>query len=376
MGMMMDDAFYPSIFASLPAGTCVVDREGKVLALNPALERLLGCRGETLLDRPLVLFLERRIEDPAQALSWTVALSRALVHGQQTDLGFPIEFGRDDAEHPTRAITGSIVPWHNPDGAQAGALLLCWDASQGGELARGRDRFLALISHELGSPLTNIAAAADRLAFHMDPGDAQGWPLLQIVRAEAHRLRRLLGQFLAGVPAAGASAARKPAAREPAEVPPRAQARPEAGVVTLVPLLRRVARTFEVRGSDQSILVRVVPDLPFVWGNADRIQEVLSNLVDNALRYAPAGSTVLLAARELGNEIEICVVDQGRGVARDHEEEIFEPGGHEAQGQGLGLPMARALVQSMGGRIWYERDPAGGGTRFCFTLRRVERDEI
>ena len=367
----MDAAHYPSIFASLPAGTCVVDREGKILALNPALERLLGCRGETLLGQPLIPVLEQRINDPAQALSWTVALSQALVRGQQTDLGFPVEFGCPDAGHPALAITGTIVPWHGADGAQAGALLLCWDASQEGELARGRDRFLALISHELGSPLTNIAAAADRLAFHMDPGDAQGWPLLQIVRAEAHRLRRLLGQFLAGVPASGA-----PAAEEPEEARPRAQARPEAGVVTLVPLLRRVARTFEVRGSDQSILVRVVPDLPFVWGNADRIQEVLSNLVDNALRYAPAGSTVLLAARELGNEIEICVVDQGRGVARDHEEEIFEPGGHEAQGQGLGLPMARALVQSMGGRIWYERDPAGGGTRFCFTLRRVERDEI
>ncbi|MEJ2211708.1 MAG: PAS domain-containing sensor histidine kinase [Anaerolineae bacterium] len=369
----MDTALYASIFASLPAGTCVVDREGKILALNPALERLLGWGRDSLLGRPLAPFLEEKINDPAQALSWTVALSQALVHGQRTELGFPVEFEGEGAGHLSLAITSTIVPWYAAEGEQVGALLVCWDASQEGELARGRDRFLALISHELGSPLTNIAAAADRLALHMDPGDVQGWPLLQIVRAEAHRLRRLLGQFLAGVPAAGVPAAGVPAAGAARR---QAEAQPEAGVVTLAPLLRRVARTFEVRGTEQSILVQVSPTLPFAWGDSDRIQEVLSNLVDNALRYAPAGSTVVLTAQEQGSEIEICVVDQGRGVARGQEEQIFEPGVRQGQGQGLGLPLARALVQSMGGRIWYERDPAGGGARFCFTLRLVARDEV
>lgn len=363
----MDGALFASVFASLPTGACVVDREGTVLALNRTLERLLGCRGDDLLGRPLVPFLEQRINDPAQALSWTVALSQALVHAQQTDLGFPVEFARDDAYRSSATITGTMAPWHETSGHPAGALMLCWNASQEGELAQGRDRFLALVSHELGSPLTNIAAAADRLASHMDPGDAQGWPLLQIVRAEAHRLRRLLGQFLTGVSAAG---------KLTAEVRPRTQARPEAGVVTIAPLLRRVARTFEVRGTGQSILVEVAPDLPFAWGDADRIQEVLSNLVDNALRYAPSGSAVRLIAQEQEAEIEICVVDRGQGVARGQEEQIFEASVRQGPGQGLGLPMARALVQSMGGRIWCERDPAGGGARFCFTLRRVEQEEI
>lgn len=365
METAMDAAFYASVFTSLPAGGCVVDREGNVLALNPALERLLGCQQEALVGQPLVTFLEQRIKDPAQALSWTVALSQALAHGQRTDLGFPVEFGGDGRGREALAITGTIVPWQGLDGEQRGALVVCRDASQEGGLAGGRDRFLALISHELGSPLTNIAAAADRLARHMDPGDAQGWPLLQIVRAEAHRLRRLLGQFVAGVPAA----------RVPA-VDSTDGSRPEAGVVTLGPLLRRVARTFEVRGTGQAIVVRTAPDLPFAWGDADRIQEVLSNLVDNALRHAPADSKVVLSARERGEEIEVCVVDEGAGLPEGQEAEIFEPAARTGQRQRLGLPMARALVQSMGGRIWYERAAGGGGARFCFTLRRVERDEV
>jgi signal transduction histidine kinase len=362
------------VFASFPAGTCVVDREGRILALNSALGQLLGWQQDDLVGRSLIPFLEQRIGDPAQALSWTVALSQALIHGQRTDLGFPVAFERGDTDRQMLAIAGTIVPWLGVDGQQLGALVLCWDESRESELSRGRDRLLALISHELGSPLTNIAAAADRLAQHMDPGDAQGWPLLQIVRGEAHRLRRLLGQFLASTPPAAAPAARPPATDAPAEQRLQTTARPEAGVVTLLPLLRRVARTFEVRGTGQAILVQVEPDLPFAWGHADRIQEVLSNLVDNALRYAPPGSRVVLGAHGRGQEIEVSVTDWGEGVAEGTEQEIFEPGVRE--GQGLGLPVARALVQSMGGRIWYERDAKGGGARFCFTLRRVAREEM
>lgn len=371
----MDDALYASVFSSFPAGTCVVDKEGRILGVNPALEQLLGWQGEALVGRLLVRLLEERIGDPAQALSWTVALSQALVHAQRTDLGFPVAFERDDAGQQPLAIAGTIVPWLGADGQGQGALVLCWDESRESELSRGRDRLLALISHELGSPLTNIAAAADRLAHHMDPGDAQGWPLLQIVRAEAHRLRRLLGQFLASAPAGGARADGPPVAGDaPAERRAQTAARPEAGVVTLPPLLRRVARTFEVRGTGQAISVQVAPDLPFAWGHADWIQEVLSNLVDNALRHAPLGSRVVLSACAREQEIEVCVTDRGEGLASGTEQQVFQPGVRE--GQGLGLPMARALVQSMGGRIWYERDPEGGGARFCFTLRPLAREEM
>lgn len=364
----MDPALYASVFASFPSGTCVLDREGKILALNPALERLLGWRREDLEGQPVVPFLEQKIRDPAQALSWAVALSRALAQGEQTDLAFPVEFEGADPDQQALSLAGTIVPWQGPQGQPLGALILCWDANREAELTGPRGRFLDVISHELGSPLTNIAAAADRLARHMDPGDVQGWPLLQIVRAEAHRLRRLLGQFLSGGPDGSVPTAPRS----------RPEARPEGGVVTLAPLLRRVARIFDVRETGQAIRVQVAPDLPFAWGDADRIQEVLSNLVDNALRYAPSGSTVVLSARALTQEIEVCVVDQGQGLAQGQEQQIFEPGVREegqGQGLGLGLPMARALVQSMGGRIWYERDPVGGGARFCFTLRRVERDE-
>jgi signal transduction histidine kinase len=344
------------ILDSLPHGLCVADSEGKILYINPALEVLLDWRSVELQGQLLSGCLEERIADPALALCWGVAVNEALAHGQTTYLNLPADLA---GAHPAVSVTGVVAPWQDAVGGQQGVLVVLHDSARHQDLEGIRHRFLSIVSHELGSPLTNISAAADRVGRLLDGGDAEQWSLLQIIRSETSRLLRLLGQFLARPPI-------------PAET-----VRPARSVTTLRPLLYRVAHTFQLRDSGHDITVQVPSGLPFVRGDADKIQEVLSNLVDNALRYSPPQTQITLSAEAWQDDVVVSVTDQGEGVATGDEKRLFDPlyrgadQGRRAEGLGMGLYISRALVQALGGELWHE-GMADGGTRFCFTLPRAQ----
>jgi len=345
---MMDATFYHSVFSSLLCAICVVDCQGRILRLNPALERLLGWQQAERRGKLLAQCLERGIADPALRLCWTMALSQALVHDETTNLGLATPFLTEADDGHTVSVTGIVAPWRGDDAEPCGALVILHDSALHQDVEGVRSRFLAVVAHELGSPVTNIAAAADLLAARLEAGHAGQEKLLEILRAEVTRLQRLLRRFLS------------------------MPSRPARCTVTLLPLVRSVAQTFQLRGSGHQIIVRVPPSLPFVWGDADGIQEVLSNLVDNAIRYSPAGAQIILAAEARKNDVLVRVADQGHGIAKEDESVLFEPGwrscrDESGEGHGLGLPVARALIQALGGELWYEREGEGGSC-FCFTL--------
>jgi two-component system sensor histidine kinase KdpD len=154
-------------------------------------------------------------------------------------------------------------------------------------------------------------------------------------------------------------------------------------VVALRPLIRRTAHIFRVRNTGHQIVVQVPPDLPFVQGDADGIQQILSNLVDNALKYSSPGGQITLQATTEPGGIVVRVADQGPGVPEDERQHLFSfaspsgkaPGSRgDAAGsasQGLGLPVATNLVEAMGGKMWYE-ESASGEPVFCFRLLPVD----
>jgi signal transduction histidine kinase len=104
-----------------------------------------------------------------------------------------------------------------------------------------------------------------------------------------------------------------------------------------------------------------------------RIAQVFSNLIGNALKFTPAGGEIQVAVERKGEVIEFCVADSGIGIAPEHLSRIFDPFFQEKrnqrQGTGLGLYIARNIVERHGGRIWVTSRP-GGGSQFCFSLRR------
>lgn len=355
----MEATPFESIFAYLPCGLCVVDGEGKILNINPALEGLVGWHATESFGQPLAFFLEQTIVDSAQALCWTIALSQALAQAEIAHLNVPTEFQTRSEGAPSVSLTGIAAPWMGKAPGQSGALFLFFDRSSQKDLEGMRGRFLAVLAHELGTPVSHLTVAAEHLDRHLQAGEVELSRLLQVIQTETRVLRRLLAQFPTLLPAAPA-------------IP---QARRQ--LVPLRPCLRQVDQAFRLRDLNCEIVVRVPPDLPFAWSDAERIQQVLSKLVDNAIRYAPPASEIVLAAEERGDELVVSVQDRGPGIPAGDAEAIFEPwrrGSEEEpdqEHQGLGLAMAQALVHSLDGKVWHE-SPAEGGVRFCFSLPRAK----
>jgi two-component system sensor histidine kinase KdpD len=141
-------------------------------------------------------------------------------------------------------------------------------------------------------------------------------------------------------------------------------------------LVGGVLSRLKPRLADHPVEVALAPNLPWVQADAVLIEQVLENLLENAVKYTPVGSPITLSAAVRPGEVEISVADRGPGLAPEDAKRVFEKfyrvRPEESQsGAGLGLTICRAIVEAHGGRIWAERNP-GGGAVFRFTLPQSE----
>jgi K+-sensing histidine kinase KdpD len=357
----LDRLLCESVYAALPFGVCVLDHEGLILDSNRTLQRMFGWNLARQERPPLSRYLEEAIADPAQLLSWLVAVNEVLSLRRTIFLNLPVEFRTEHGVNSSVSVIGAITPWEGPHAEQTGALVTFCDSALHTDLDGIRTRFLSVVAHSLGSPLTNVVAAADRLAKYIGERDCPEGRLLEIIQSEADRLGRMLKQAVSSAPVLDAAH------------------RASQDVVALRPLIRRTAYTFRVREPSCELALHIPSDLPYVVGNADRIQEALCNLVENALQHTPPGTSIEVSAGLADAQVLVRVADSGRGLSDQGKELSFEPIGPRAQakpsivGRGLGLPIARALIQGMGGELWYE-EPPGGGAAFCFTLPCVAEE--
>ncbi len=218
-------------------------------------------------------------------------------------------------------------------------------------------KFLAMISHELRTPLTSIKGFATTLL-----ADDVQWPLdsqrdfLQTISEEADKLGDLIEQLLD-------------------------LSRLEAGTLRIAPkrqTIERVVNTamaqLQTVTAQHQLDLNVPIDLPALYVDSDRIAQVLTNLVGNAVKFSPKHTPITVSAARVDQEIQIDVADQGRGIALAERQRIFEPfqqiddqGVNRAKGAGLGLAICKGLVEAHGGRIWVQ-DRSGPGTTVSFTL--------
>lgn len=219
-----------------------------------------------------------------------------------------------------------------------------------------RRELIGDVAHELRTPLSTIKGSLEGL---MDgvlaPSEAN---LLQIYR-EADRMQRLVAdlQELSRVEA-GAF-----------ELHPRT-----VDVEELVAgAAGRLAGQFEEKGV--RLEIKLAPDLPRVKADPDRVGQVMLNLLGNALQYTPSGGTVEVLARPLERHLEIEVHDQGIGIPAEHLPQLFtrfyrvdRSRSRAGGGSGIGLTIAKHLVEAQGGRIWASSQGLGKGSKFTFTL--------
>ncbi len=142
---------------------------------------------------------------------------------------------------------------------------------------------------------------------------------------------------------------------------------------SLVPLFQTLARRFAPLAAARGITLETAAAQTEVAGDPGATERILSNLLDNAVKFSPARSRIAVAAREIAGAVEVLVEDQGRGIPLLEQERVFEPFARldrEKPGAGLGLSIARELAEAQGGRLSLTSEP-GRGSTFVLTLRRA-----
>ena len=221
------------------------------------------------------------------------------------------------------------------------------------ETDRLRSALLNSVSHDLRTPLASIKGSVTSL---LDPevrwSEEQRAEFLRTIDAESDRLTHLVHNLL--------DMSRLEAG----------DYRPDVVEVDLAEIVGPVVRATRVRSS-QRIDVRLPVELPHVLADPVRLDQVLTNLLDNARRYAP-GSPVTLTARREGDEVEVRVADHGPGIPVQERERIFQQSyrlkraGRRPEGTGMGMAICRGIVEALRGRLTVETTPGGGAT---FVLR-------
>jgi len=222
------------------------------------------------------------------------------------------------------------------------------------QLLRERDETLRIISHDLRNPLQTIALTAASLDKpHLV--DADRAPLHEIIKRSAAGMNRMIQDLI------------DHATIEQGRGLPLNPQRHEAEC-----LVKEVCEMAKIQAEAKAVDVRheVHGNAP-VFVDRDRLSQVLTNLVDNALKFTPQGGAILVKSKVTDHEVEFSVSDTGPGIRESDQSRIFEPYWQAEStrqlGIGLGLAIAKSIVEQHGGRIWVE-SAEGRGSRFVFTI--------
>jgi signal transduction histidine kinase len=238
------------------------------------------------------------------------------------------------------------------------------DVTRERRLERVRSEFVATVSHELRTPLASLHGAAITLREHDDLAGETQRELLDMIASQSQRLADLVEEILiTGQLDSGSLRV----SSEPFDAEE---------------LVHAVVHSARVRvGTGRTIQVELPTELPNVYGDAGRTRQVLSNLVDNAVKYSPDGSRIEITVDADEERVHFSVSDEGLGIPLTEQERIFEKfyrlDPHHRRGvsgSGLGLYICRELVRSMNGRIFVESD-LGRGATFKFDLPVAEPSE-
>jgi signal transduction histidine kinase len=222
------------------------------------------------------------------------------------------------------------------------------------DLERSRRDLVANVSHELKTPIAAIRAHLENLADGVEAADPE---TLQVMLAQTERLTRLVDQLL------------DLSRLESGEVPFQQE------VVGIAPLVERVISEITIGRAISDIRLEAeVGEGLVAEADPERIHQVLFNLVDNAVRFTPPGGEIRVTARRTDGRVEISVADTGVGIAAEHLPRVFErfyrvdaSRSRDDGGTGIGLAIARSIVEGHGGRIVARSDP-GRGSTFTFDL--------
>ncbi len=344
-----DRAQADRVLARVGDGVFLVDRDGVIRLWNPAAEAITGLRAETICSRPAAETIP----------GWPVIAARVPVASRPGDADDASSAETVPLDIDGRELWLSIVGVSLADGT----VYAFRDVTRERRLEELRSEFVATISHELRTPLASLHGAALTLLERGE--DLRGrtqHELLDMIAVQSRRLADLVDEILVAGQLDSGSLSVVTEPFDPDE------------------LVWTVAAGARLRvGDDTSIDVSLPAVLPKVAGDAERTRQVLTNLVDNAIKYSPQGGRIELGVEADDRHARFIVRDEGLGIPLGEQERVFEkfyrldPDHRRGiGGSGLGLYICRELVRSMNGRIWLDSDPGRGAT-FTFELPVAER---
>src|SRR5687767_7690553 len=229
---------------------------------------------------------------------------------------------------------------------------------------RIKDDFLSIVSHELRTPLTSIQGYSQLLEARLRTernDESKEMSHLRVIRSQVSRMRRLVDDLL-----------------DVSRIDRRGGVSIEPIDFDIAEEVREAVARALREHADREIVVTAPGDMP-VRADRDRLDVVLSNLLENAVKYSPDGGPIEVVAERRGGEVEVRVSDAGIGIPAEHRENVFErfyqadgdAGRRRFGGLGLGLYISRAIVDAHGGQIWAAANRDGGGSTFAFRIPRV-----
>jgi two-component system, OmpR family, phosphate regulon sensor histidine kinase PhoR len=325
-----------TILGAMEDGLLVVDSNRRVILVNTAFRKIFGAReiqpGEPLRDVLRDVDADRVIE---QALR-NCAL-------QQSELNL--------AE---RQFQISAVPMrHGDNGGSNGVVVLFHDITELKRLDQVRSDFVANVSHELRTPLSILRGYIETLLDAPETSRAELQRILGVMERHSKRLGLLVEDLLT---------------LAQLESP---NANLQLANIRLDELFLTVARDWEKKFADKKLKVAVdlAPSLPSIRADESRVQEILYNLLDNAVKYTPADGEIRLRIEQRNGEVALSVSDTGAGISKDDLARVFErfyradkARSRELGGTGLGLSIVKHIAQLHGGRVEAESELGRGTT--------------
>jgi signal transduction histidine kinase len=295
-------------------------------------------------------------------------IDRGMTLAQAESGGWPLTpqtslYLEGDLERPggmPLPVSVTYSPLLSADGHLLNIIAVVRDITRFREADELKATFISVISHELKTPVALIKGYTSTLR-----RDDANWERamvqdsLAIIEEEADRLTTMIDNLL--------DASRLEAGGLPLNFTD----------VQLAVVAERLAERFLTQSGSHKIEVTFQEEFPVVVADEDRIAQVISNLISNGIKYSPEGGTIRVSGEARRDQVVICIEDEGPGIAPGDMPFIFDRfyradnAVKTTKGAGLGLYLARAVVEAHGGRIWVDAKP-GAGARICFSLPRSE----